>query len=149
VFEDKEINISLRADLGGAYIGVTQDRVMALLKRFNLTLYDVYREGQSVALNGPNSTPKHYSGLIPPYSFPALVDLNTLLVSMDQLVQTIDVENPWFDEYFFVFLSCLIVDLQGYLRMLAFWTNRLLGGGSTARDGQARPRRRFLERCTA
>ena len=29
-------------DMGGAYIGTTQDRVMQLLERFNLNLYDVY-----------------------------------------------------------------------------------------------------------
>lgn len=84
-----------RADMGGAYIGTTQDRVQELLKRFNLNLYDVYRDGESIAVNGPNSQPLRYNGLIPPYSTPALLDLNTLLVEMDDLANSVVVEAPW------------------------------------------------------
>ena len=84
-----------RADLGGAYVGTTQDRLQELLQRFGLSLFDVHRKGKSVAVDGPDSSPRLYEGVIPPYSLPALVDLNTLLIEMDDLANSVNVESPW------------------------------------------------------
>ncbi len=83
----------VRVDLGGAYIGTTQDRVLSLLQRFGLHLYDVFHTGKAIAVDG--GVPRQYEGLLPPYGVPAMVDLNALLVDMDGLAETVDVERPW------------------------------------------------------
>jgi monoamine oxidase len=82
-------------DLGGAYIGTTQDRVLSLLQRFGLSLFDVFHGGKAVAVDGPASAPLLYEGLIPPYGPATLVDLNALLLDMEELAATVDVERPW------------------------------------------------------
>ncbi len=84
-----------RADMGGAYLGCTQDRVLELLARFDLHLFDVHRQGRSIVLDGPHSVPKHYRAPALPLSLGGLVDLNTMMQEMDHLVQTINVEAPW------------------------------------------------------
>ena len=87
--------VGVRVDLGGAYIGTTQDRVLSLLERFGLHLYDVFHGGKAVTVDGPSGRPLLYEGLIPPYGPATLVDLNTLLVDMEALAATVDVERPW------------------------------------------------------
>ena len=80
-------------DLGGAYIGPTQYRILAIIKEMGLDLQKVNLTGQSVQIiNGKVS---HYYGTIPPVSILGVFDLNAATVRLDDLCRTIDLEAPY------------------------------------------------------
>ncbi|XP_061091643.1 amine oxidase [flavin-containing]-like [Conger conger] len=88
---NKETNY---VDLGGAYIGPTQNRILRLAKEFGVETYKVNEEenlvhhvkGKSYAFKGP----------FPPMWNPlALMDYNNLWRKMDEMGMEIPREAPW------------------------------------------------------
>ncbi|XP_041370948.1 amine oxidase [flavin-containing] A-like [Gigantopelta aegis] len=81
-------------DLGAAYIGPTQNRVLRLVKELGLRLYNVDEKGKSVlSLQSIWST---YTGTVPPLRNPiALVDLNHLLRTIDSMALKVPLDAPW------------------------------------------------------
>lgn len=87
----------VRCDVGGAYVGPTQNRLLRLAHRFQLHVYDIHHNhnkgGKSIAhVAGKRST---WEGKIPSLSVLSLLDLNRLLVSVYDLSEQVDVEAPW------------------------------------------------------
>jgi len=80
-------------DLGGAYVGPTQNRILRLADEFGIRTYKVYGKGKSIlSMNGSR---KAYTGTIPNVNPFALLDMNKMLVDTDAMRATIPSDAPW------------------------------------------------------
>ncbi|WP_420147334.1 flavin monoamine oxidase family protein, partial [Spirosoma sp.] len=61
-------------DLGGAWVGPTQDRLYTLAREFGVETFKTYDEGKSTQFF--RGRIKHYKGLIPPLPLGALLSLD-------------------------------------------------------------------------
>ncbi|KAI1899630.1 hypothetical protein AGOR_G00063760 [Albula goreensis] len=81
-------------DLGGAYIGPTQNRILRLAKELGVDTYKVNEEEHLVHYVKGKSYP--FKGSFPPMWNPlALMDYNNLWRTMDQMGMEIPQEAPW------------------------------------------------------
>ena len=80
-------------DLGGAWIGPTQDHLYALAREYGVETFKTYDEGKSTQYF--RGKIKQYSGLIPPLPVGALLSLDAAIKRMNKLSQTIDLAKPW------------------------------------------------------
>jgi monoamine oxidase len=81
------------AEIGGQWVGPTQDRVLKLIGQLGLETFPTYVEGENVYYrSGSHQT---YTGTIPPASGAALVDLANVISSLDSMAQTVPPEAPW------------------------------------------------------
>jgi monoamine oxidase len=80
-------------DMGGTWVGPTQDRIYNLLKELNISTFKTYDTGKSTLLmNGKLST---YKGIIPPLPIPALLSLDKAIKKITKLSKTINLKAPW------------------------------------------------------
>lgn len=85
------------AELGGTWIGPTQERVIALVKELGLTLFDQYYTGESTYVSrGKRSSFREEPprGATPPDPL-ILPDVAVTSVWMDRIARTIPVGQPW------------------------------------------------------
>ncbi|XP_030614279.1 amine oxidase [flavin-containing] [Archocentrus centrarchus] len=81
-------------DLGGAYIGPTQNRILRLAKEYGIKTYKVNEQENLVHYVNGKSYP--FKGSFPPMWNPiALMDFNNLFRAMDKMGQEIPKEAPW------------------------------------------------------
>ncbi|KAM9487174.1 amine oxidase [flavin-containing] [Clarias gariepinus] len=81
-------------DLGGAYIGPTQNRILRLAKEYGVQTYKVNEEESLVHYVNGKSYP--FKGPFPPMWNPfALMDYNNLWRTMDNMGMEIPREAPW------------------------------------------------------
>ncbi|CAG8031870.1 unnamed protein product [Penicillium nalgiovense] len=83
-------------ELGGEYIGPTQNRVLALAAELGLPTYKTYTEGNSTFYR--NGRAHHYKdslGGIPPVGVDTLVELGVFMTDINNLASTVDLEEPW------------------------------------------------------
>ena len=79
-------------DGGAAFVGPTQDRILALARQLGVGTYKTYNVGKNVYYrNGNRQT---YSGLVPPDPTGA-ADAARALVSLDQMAAQVPVDTPW------------------------------------------------------
>ena len=79
-------------DLGGAYIGPTQDRILSIIDELKLKLRKTNTKGKTVQyLNGKIS---HYHGTIPPVSILGALDLNSAMIQIDKLANEMNLAQP-------------------------------------------------------
>ena len=62
-------------DMGGTWIGPTQDKIYALVREFDLSTFPTYDEGKSTLMM--NGKIKNYKGLIPPLPIPSFAPPRT------------------------------------------------------------------------
>jgi monoamine oxidase len=81
-------------DLGGAYIGATQHRVVRFVRRFGLELYKISVEQKTVMhVGGQWQT---YTGTIPPMYNPLVaMDANYVQWKLDSMSKLVPAEAPW------------------------------------------------------
>lgn len=81
-------------DLGGAYVGPTQHRILRLAKQLGVKTQRVHTQGKTVmCMNGRRS---EYHGDIPDtISIPALLDANNIIRLTEKLRKQVNVEQPW------------------------------------------------------
>lgn len=88
------------AELGGTWVGPTQDRVLALVKELGLTLFDQYAEGETVYVARGERVrfrEKPPLGAVPPD--PLIVpDVAVAATWLDRLAREIPVGQPWLAE---------------------------------------------------
>ncbi|GDY30087.1 flavin monoamine oxidase family protein [Gandjariella thermophila] len=78
---------------GGAFVGPTQDRVLALLAELRIQTFKEYAQGDNVYVaNG--LPPQRYTGTIPPDPT-ILPDAAVLQTRIDQMSQQVPVDAPW------------------------------------------------------
>ena len=85
------------AELGGTWVGPTQDRVLALIRELGLTLFDQYTEGETVYVaRGERKTfrEKPPFGAAPPDPL-ILPDLAVINTWVDRLARQVPVGAPW------------------------------------------------------
>lgn len=80
-------------DLGGAWVGPTQDRLYALARAFGVETFKTYDEGKSTQFF--RGKVKRYKGLIPPLPLGALLSLDAAIKKMNKLAKTINLTEPW------------------------------------------------------
>ena len=80
-------------DLGGAWIGPSQDRIYALAKQYGVETFKTFDEGKSIQYF--NGKIKEYKGLIPPLPIPSLLSLDMAIKKITKLSKTIDLQAPW------------------------------------------------------
>jgi monoamine oxidase len=80
-------------DMGGTWVGPSQDRIYNLLKELNLETFKTYDTGKSTLLF--NSKLKHFKGIIPPLPIIALLSLNAAIKKINKLSKNIDLSAPW------------------------------------------------------
>lgn len=80
-------------DMGGTWVGPSQDRVYNLLNELNISTFKTYNQGKSTLLM--NGKLKHYKGIIPPLPIPALLSLDWAIKKINKLSKTINLSSPW------------------------------------------------------
>lgn len=80
-------------EAGGAFVGPTQDHVLALLDELGLETFMEYNEGNSVYISSLTGR-QEYSGTVPPDPT-ILADAAILLQRIDMMAAEIDVAAPW------------------------------------------------------
>ncbi|HYF45139.1 MAG TPA: FAD-dependent oxidoreductase [Acidimicrobiales bacterium] len=81
-------------EVGGQWVGPTQDRINALIDELGLERHPTYDQGDAVVELEDGRT-KRYSGDTPPLSPLALADLFQAQRTLDKLVETVDLKAPW------------------------------------------------------
>jgi monoamine oxidase len=80
-------------EVGGQWVGPTQDRVLALCAELGLETFPTYDEGRSVLeLHGSR---KHYSGTIPRVGPRVLADIALARRRLEKLAAKVPAEAPW------------------------------------------------------
>ena len=79
-------------DGGAAFVGPTQDRILALARQLHVGTYKTYNTGKNVYYR--NGTRQTYSGLVPPDPTGA-ADVARALVNLDQMAAQVPVDAPW------------------------------------------------------
>ena len=80
-------------DLGGQWLGPTQDRIYALAKEFGVETFKTFNTGKSRMLVGGKL--KEYSGIIPKLSLPALLSLDRALKKITKMANKVSLNKPW------------------------------------------------------
>lgn len=92
-----EVSPGVFAELGGTWVGPTQDRVLALIEELGLTLFDQYTEGETVYVSRGDRTTfreKPPFGAAPPDPL-ILPDLAVINTWVDRLARKVPVGAPW------------------------------------------------------
>ncbi len=80
-------------DLGGQWVGPTQERLYALAKELGVATFATYGDGHNVLHWGGKR--KKYKGTIPSVSPLPLLDLAWAMKRLDALANTVNLEAPW------------------------------------------------------
>jgi monoamine oxidase len=79
-------------DLGGQWVGPTQDRLYALLSEYHLDTYPTYNEGKhTLDIQGKLS---YYTGLIPKVGLLSLLNLAFILEKLERMARKIQLQSP-------------------------------------------------------
>ena len=92
-----EVAPGVFAELGGTWVGPTQDRVLALIRELGLTLFDQYTDGETVYVSRGDRTTfreKPPFGAAPPDPL-ILPDLAVINSWVDRLARKVPVGAPW------------------------------------------------------
>nr|AIT11918.1 monoamine oxidase [Platynereis dumerilii] len=81
-------------DVGGSYVGPTQDRIVRLAAELGIKTYKINNTGDYVHFSKGKGT--RFQGTWPKFWNPfSWLDVNHLFRKMDQLMEEIPVEQPW------------------------------------------------------
>ena len=84
------------AEIGGQWVGPTQDRVLALIDELGLELFDTFVDGENVYYrkDGPIQR-QTYTGTIPPANPASLVELLNVINSLNTMSAEVPPGAPW------------------------------------------------------
>ncbi|XP_064624623.1 amine oxidase [flavin-containing] B-like [Lineus longissimus] len=82
------------ADLGGSYVGPTQDRIIRLAKELNVNTYKVDDQGKTV-MNTCAGWTTMLSTIPATYNPICLLDLNNTIRTVNALAKQVPLEAPW------------------------------------------------------
>jgi monoamine oxidase len=80
-------------EVGGQWVGPTQDRVLALIDELGIERFPTYDEGQSV-LELAGET-RHYAGTIPRVGPLVLLDIAQARFRLERMARKVDTQRPW------------------------------------------------------
>lgn len=80
-------------EVGGTFVGPTQDRIVGLARELGVETFPTYNTGRNVYVaGGKRST---YEGAIPPVDPAGLVEAQTLITRLEQMAATVPLDAPW------------------------------------------------------
>ncbi len=79
---------------GGAFVGPTQDHIIALANELKVAMFEEYAEGKSVYNSSGLLGRQTYNGTVPPDPL-ILADAAILQTQLDQWASEVDVAEPW------------------------------------------------------
>lgn len=83
-------------EVGGQWVGPTQDRVLALIGELGLKTFPTYDTGENVYFRSDSLTPRQtYTGTIPPANIAALIELSQVLAKLDSMALEVPLDAPW------------------------------------------------------
>ncbi len=80
-------------DIGGQWIGPTQDRMYDLCREYGTEWYETYNEGKNIL--DLNQVIKTYTGLIPKMDVVSLINIDLVLKKLERMAKRIPLEAPW------------------------------------------------------
>src|SRR6516162_11213205 len=83
----------LPADLGGTFVGPTQDAVLALAAELEILTTPTYRDGRNLIQWRGWARP--YRGTIPRLSLTGLLDVGRLLWQFERISRSVPLAAPW------------------------------------------------------
>lgn len=87
------LNDTVVIDLGGQWLGPTQERAYALVCELGLQLFPTYTEGESLAIIGGRL--QRYSGSVPKLGVMALLDFGSAVAKLDRMAKQVLLDAPW------------------------------------------------------
>jgi monoamine oxidase len=84
-------------EVGGQWIGPTQDHLAALAKELGVGTYKTYNQGNYLFYENGSLTPYSATGPLGPIppDYTAVADLETALVKLDSMALTVPLDAPW------------------------------------------------------
>jgi monoamine oxidase len=85
-------------EIGGQWVGPTQNRILKLIKDLGLKTFKTYVDGKNVYYRQANPPPlrlQTYTGTIPPANPASLVELAKALNSLDKMAAEVPLDEPW------------------------------------------------------
>lgn len=82
-------------EVGAEFVGPTQDRVLALAKELDLTLYDTYNQGNNIFYHEGQRSLYDAKGSVPPADVLSLIQLLTVQNDLDNMAKQINIQAPW------------------------------------------------------
>ena len=80
-------------DLGGAYVGPTQNRILRVAKELGIQTYKVYNEGSIVELLGGKR--RIFNGDVSTWNPIAILDYYNMIRTLDKMGEEIPLDEPW------------------------------------------------------
>ena len=80
-------------ELGGQWIGPTQDRVIALCDELGLERFPTYNTGENLVHDGKRL--RRYKGAIPKLSPAVLADIGQAQLRLDRMAKRVPLDEPW------------------------------------------------------
>jgi monoamine oxidase len=81
-------------EIGGEFVGPTQDKVLALISELGLSTFNAYQNLKSAYTNAQGQT-SYYTGDLPSAGATGIVDLAVLVTQLDNLASQVPVDAPW------------------------------------------------------
>lgn len=80
-------------EVGGQWIGPTQDRILALVDELGLQTFPTYDDGSNLLLWGGRR--RRYTGSIPRFGVGTLLDIGLTQLRLERLARTVPLDAPW------------------------------------------------------
>lgn len=80
-------------EVGGQWVGPTQDRVLALIQELGLSTFKTHVAGKSVDLRNGRRT--RYGGRIPPGALLGAIDAQIALMRLNRMARQVPLSAPW------------------------------------------------------
>jgi monoamine oxidase len=80
-------------ELGGQWIGPTQDRLDALARELGVHQFPTYNEGENIVTY--RGAHRRYTGAIPKLPPPVLIDIGQAQFRLDRMAKRVPLEAPW------------------------------------------------------
>lgn len=80
-------------EVGGQWVGPTQDRVLALIDELGLSTFKTFNDGKLVDYR--DSRRSEYSGRIPPGAFLGAVEAQVAITRLNSMAADVPLDKPW------------------------------------------------------
>ena len=90
---NEEIGDGQVVELGGAWVGPTQDRLLALARETGVATFPTYTKGTHLIEHAGRL--RRYRGLVPPVNPAALAELGIAGLRLERLARRVPLDAPW------------------------------------------------------
>ncbi|WP_020650935.1 flavin monoamine oxidase family protein [Solimonas variicoloris] len=80
-------------EVGGQWVGPTQDRVLAMIKELKLSTFKSWTQGKSVDVR--DGARSEYDGRIPPGAFFGSIDTQIAMTRLNRMAESVPLDKPW------------------------------------------------------